>query len=164
MAATPEPEWLSPEDALMLTDAFSTGYFGAQLGEIAEGDTVAVFGAGPVGLAAARSAWFFGAGRVIVVDQLDYRLEKARDFAFAETMHIAEEGDIVLAMKRATGHLGADVAIDAVGAEADGSVVQHVTGAKLKLNSILGNSIGILGQGRGLLGHGQFRTGPVDRN
>jgi threonine dehydrogenase-like Zn-dependent dehydrogenase len=127
------PEWLSAEDALMLTDAFSTGYFGAQLGEIAEGDTVAVFGAGPVGLAAARSAWFFGAGRVIVVDHVDYRLEKARQFAHAETMHIAEENDIVLSMKRATGHLGADVAIDAVGAEADGSVLQHVTGAKLKL-------------------------------
>lgn len=127
------PDWLSSEDALLLTDAFSTGYFGAQLGDIAEGDTVAVFGAGPVGLAAARSAWFLGAGRVIVVDQLDYRLEKARDFAYAETMHIEQDGDVVLAMKRATGYLGADVVIDAVGAEADGGVVQHVASAKLKL-------------------------------
>ncbi|MBS0024836.1 zinc-dependent alcohol dehydrogenase [Microbacterium paraoxydans] len=127
------PDWLSSEDALLLTDAFSTGYFGAQLGDIAEGDTVAVFGAGPVGLAAARSAWFLGAGRVIVVDHLDYRLDKARDFAFAETMHIKEVGDPVLAMKKATGHLGADVAIDAVGAEADGNLIQHVTAAKLKL-------------------------------
>ncbi|WP_136036114.1 zinc-dependent alcohol dehydrogenase [Microbacterium sp. K35] len=127
------PDWLSSEDALLLTDAFSTGYFGAQLGDIAEGDTVAVFGAGPVGLAAARSAWFLGAGRVIVLDHLDYRLDKARDFAFAETMHIGEVGDPVLAMKKATGYLGADVAIDAVGAEADGNLLQHVTAAKLKL-------------------------------
>lgn len=127
------PDWLSSEDALLLTDAFSTGYFGAQLGDIAEGDTVAVFGAGPVGLAAARSAWFLGAGRVIVLDHLDYRLDKARDFAFAETMHIGEVGDPVLAMKKATGYLGADVAIDAVGAEADGNLIQHVTAAKLKL-------------------------------
>lgn len=127
------PEWMSDEDALMLTDAFSTGYFGAQLGGIAELDTVVVFGAGPVGLAAARSAWFFGAGRVIVVDHLDYRLEKARTFAFAETMHLAEQADIVLALKRATGYLGADVVIDAVGAEADGAVLQHVTAAKLKM-------------------------------
>lgn len=117
----------------MLTDAFSTGYFGAQLGDIAMHDTVVVFGAGPVGLAAARSAWFLGAGRVIVVDHIDYRLEKARSFAFAETIHLSEVDDIVLALKKMTGHLGADVVIDAVGAEADGSVLQHVTGAKLKL-------------------------------
>lgn len=117
----------------MLTDAFSTGYFGAQLGDIAEGDTVLVFGAGPVGLSAARSAWFLGAGRVIVVDHIRHRLDKARDFAYAETMHLAEHRDIVVAVKKATDGLGADVVIDAVGAEADGSVVQHVTGAKLKL-------------------------------
>ncbi|MGW9626557.1 zinc-dependent alcohol dehydrogenase [Microbacterium sp. NPDC055521] len=127
------PDWLSAEDALMLTDAFSTGYFGAQLGDIAERDTVVVFGAGPVGLSAARSAWFLGAGRVIVVDHIAHRLEKARDFAYAETMHLAEHSDIVLALKKATDGLGADVVIDAVGAEADGSVLQHVTGAKLKL-------------------------------
>lgn len=127
------PEWLADEDALMLTDAFATGYFGAQLGDIVQGDTVVVFGAGPVGLSAARSAWFMGAGRVIVVDHLDYRLEKAREFAFAETLSISEHKDVVVALKKATEHLGADVAIDAVGAEADGSVLQQVTAAKLKL-------------------------------
>lgn len=127
------PDWLDDDDALMLTDAFSTGYFAAQLGDIAEGDTVIVFGAGPVGLAAARSCWLMGAGRVIVIDHLDYRLEKARDFAFAETYLISEHPDIVLLCKQITGSLGADVVIDAVGAEADGNVVQHVTAAKLKL-------------------------------
>ncbi|MDN3310973.1 zinc-dependent alcohol dehydrogenase [Microbacterium oryzae] len=127
------PEWLHDEDALMITDAFSTGYFGARLGHIKEGDTVAVFGAGPVGLAAARSAWLMGAGRVMVLDHLDYRLEKARSFAYAETHALSEIGDPVLHMKRETDHLGADVVIDAVGAEADGTVMQHVTSAKLKL-------------------------------
>ncbi|GAA4193113.1 zinc-dependent alcohol dehydrogenase [Microbacterium oryzae] len=127
------PEWLHDEDALMITDAFSTGYFGARLGHIKEGDTVAVFGAGPVGLAAARSAWLMGAGRVMVLDHLDYRLEKARSFAYAETHALSEIGDPVLHMKRETDHLGADVVIDAVGAEADGTVMQHVTAAKLKL-------------------------------
>lgn len=127
------PAWLDPEDALLLTDAFSTGYFGAQLGDISEGDTVIVFGAGPVGLAAARSSWLMGAGRVIVLDHLDYRLEKAREFAHAETYLISEYPDVVLLCKRLTGYLGADVVIDAVGAEADGSFLQQVAGVKFKL-------------------------------
>lgn len=117
----------------MLTDALPTGYFGAQLGDIAEGDTVVVLGAGPVGLYAARSAWLMGAGRVIVVDHLDYRLEKARSFAFAETRNFAEYDDIVVELKKTTDGLGADVVIDAVGAEADGNLLMHVTSAKLKL-------------------------------
>lgn len=127
------PDWLDDEDAVMLTDALATGYFGAQLGDIVEGDVVVVFGAGPVGLFAARTAWLMGAGRVIVIDQLDYRLEKARTFAHAETYNFTEYDDIVVQMKKATEYLGADVAIDAVGAEADGNFLQHVTSAKLKL-------------------------------
>lgn len=127
------PDWLDEEDALLLTDALATGYFGAQLGEITEGDTVAVFGAGPIGLFAARSAWFFGAARVIVIDCVDYRLAKAETFAHAETMNFAETNDIVAALKRSTEGLGVDVAIDAVGAEADGSFLQHLSATKLKL-------------------------------
>lgn len=127
------PEWLDPDDALMMTDALGTGYFGAQLASIREGDTVVVLGAGPVGLYAARSAWFMGAGRVIVVDQLEYRLEKARTFAQAETINFAEVDDVVLEMKKQTDFLGADSVIDAVGAEADGNFTQQLTSAKLKL-------------------------------
>ncbi|KTR51062.1 zinc-dependent alcohol dehydrogenase [Curtobacterium oceanosedimentum] len=127
------PEWLDAEDALLMTDALSTGYFGAQLASIREGDTVVVLGAGPVGLYAARSAWFMGAGRVIVVDQLEYRLEKARTFAHAETINFAEVDDVVLEMKKQTDFLGADSVIDAVGAEADGNFTQQVTTSKLKL-------------------------------
>jgi S-(hydroxymethyl)glutathione dehydrogenase / alcohol dehydrogenase len=127
------PDWMDDDDAVLLTDACATGYFGAQLGDITEGDVVVVFGAGPVGLFAAKSAWLMGAGRVIVIDQLDYRLAKARSFADAETYNFNEQKDVVVLLKQLTDHLGADVAIDAVGAEADGNLLQHVTAAKLKL-------------------------------
>jgi S-(hydroxymethyl)glutathione dehydrogenase/alcohol dehydrogenase len=127
------PDWMDDEDALMCTDALATGYFGAQLGGIGEGDVVVVFGAGPVGLFAAKSAWLMGAGRVIVIDHLDFRLAKARDFAHAETYNFSEHADIVVLLKKITDHLGADVAIDAVGAEADGNLIQHIAAAKLKL-------------------------------
>jgi alcohol dehydrogenase len=70
---------------------------------------------------------------VIVVDHLEYRLAKARSFAQAETYNFAEYDDIVVHLKRATDYLGADVVIDAVGAEADGNLLQHVTAAKFKL-------------------------------
>jgi S-(hydroxymethyl)glutathione dehydrogenase/alcohol dehydrogenase len=126
------PEWMSEDDAVLLTDACPTGYQGAEMGNIREGDVVAVFGAGPVGLFAAKSAWLMGAGRVIVIDHLDYRLQRAREFAHAETVNFSQVNDIVLHMKRITGHLGADVVIDAVGAEADGSFWQVVTN-KMKL-------------------------------
>jgi alcohol dehydrogenase len=109
------PDWMDDEDAVLLTDALATGYFGAQLGDIVEGDVVVVFGAGPVGLFAAKSAWLMGAGRVIVIDHLEYRLEKARTFAHAETYNFVEHDDIVVHLKRITDHLGADVAIDAAG-------------------------------------------------
>lgn len=127
------PDWMRDEDATLLTDAVATGYFGAQLGDIAEGDTVVVFGAGPVGLVAARSSWLMGAGRVVVVDQVPHRLEKARTWAGAEVISFAETPDVVVELKKQTEHLGADVAIDAVGAEADGNMLMHVTSAKLKL-------------------------------
>jgi threonine dehydrogenase-like Zn-dependent dehydrogenase len=109
------PDWMDDEDAVLLTDALATGYFGAQLGDIVEGDVVVVFGAGPVGLYAAKSAWLMGAGRVIVIDHLEYRLAKARTFAHAETYNFTEHDDIVVLLKKLTDHLGADVAIDAVG-------------------------------------------------
>ena len=127
------PEWMDEEDAVLLTDACPTGYFGAELGDIGEGDVVVVFGAGPVGLFAAKSSWFMGAGRVIVIDHLDYRLEKARSFAQAETLNFSQVEDVVQWVKDTTKGLGADVCIDAVGAEADGSFFQTVTATKLKL-------------------------------
>ena len=127
------PSWMSDEDALMCTDALPTGYFGAQLADIAQGDVVVVLGAGPVGLFAARSAWLMGAGRVIVVDRLDYRLEFAERFAYAETVNFDRVRDVVVHLKKMTDGLGADAVVEAVGAEADGSLLQHLSATTFKL-------------------------------
>jgi alcohol dehydrogenase len=127
------PEWMHEEDAVLLTDACPTGYQGAEMGSIKEGDVVVVFGAGPVGLFAAKSSWLMGAGRVIVVDHLDYRLEFARKFAQVETLNYAEVDDVVMELKKITDFLGADVCIEAVGAEADGNFLQVLTANKLHM-------------------------------
>lgn len=129
------PDSISEEDALMLTDVFPTGYQAAEMGEIKEGDTVVVFGAGPVGIFAAKSAQLLGAGRVIVVDHIDYRLDFVKRYAQCETLNFMEGPDIVLRIKKMTDDLGADVCIDAVGAEADGSFLHSITGVRLKLQA-----------------------------
>jgi threonine dehydrogenase-like Zn-dependent dehydrogenase len=82
---------------------------------------------------AARCAWLFGAGRVIVIDHVEYRLEFARDYAPAEVYNYNELGDVVVFLKRTTGWLGADVVIDAVGAEATGRAMQTLLGKQLHL-------------------------------
>jgi threonine dehydrogenase-like Zn-dependent dehydrogenase len=94
-----------------------------------------VFGAGPIGLMAARCAWLFGAGRVIVIDHLEYRLEFARKFSKAEAYNFQEMDDPVVFLKKATDYYGADVCIDAVGCEAAGSAMQTITGRKLLLQA-----------------------------
>ena len=129
------PEGITEEDALILTDACPTGYQAAEMGDIKEGDTVVVFGAGPVGIFAARSAWLFGAGRVIVTDHLDYRLEFVKNYAQCEVFNFAHVNDPVVYIKKITDHLGADVVIDAVGCDAAGSMLQTFTGLKLKLQA-----------------------------
>ncbi|TWO69827.1 glutathione-dependent formaldehyde dehydrogenase [Caenimonas sedimenti] len=129
------PADMDIEDAVLLTDAFPTGYQAAEMGGIREGDTVVVFGAGPVGIFAAKSAWLLGAGRVIVVDHVDYRLEFVKRFAQCEIVNFKEVNDMAEHIKKMTDWLGADVCIDAVGAEAVGSALQHLTGVKLKLQA-----------------------------
>jgi threonine dehydrogenase-like Zn-dependent dehydrogenase len=129
------PPDLDEDDAVLLTDAFPTGYQAAEMGGIVEGDTVVVFGAGPVGIFAAKSAWLMGAGRVIVVDHVDYRLEFVRNFAQCEIVNFKEVDDMAIHIKKMTDWLGADVCIDAVGAEAVGNALQHLTGVKLKLQA-----------------------------
>lgn len=129
------PEWMHIEDAVLLTDACPTGYQAAEMGDIRENDTVVVFGAGPVGLFAAKSAWLLGAGRVIVVDHIDFRLQFAQKFAQAETCNFTHIPDVVRHLKKITDGLGADVCIDAVGAEADGNFLHTVTGVKLPLQA-----------------------------
>lgn len=135
------PDDIEDEDALMLTDACSTGYFSAQLGDIQEGQTVLIFGAGPIGIFAARSAWLMGAGRVIVTDHLDYRLEFVARYGPAETVNFSHLKDPVVYFKKITDYLGADVAIDAVGCDGSGSALQALTGERLKLQA--GNAIAL---------------------
>src|SRR5690606_33435911 len=115
------PEGMDLDDALLLTDVVPTGYQAAEMGGIHKGDTVVVFGAGPIGIMAARCAWLCGARRVIVIDHLDYRLEFVRDYARSEAYIFREMRDPVLFIKSITDWLGADVCIDAVGADACGS-------------------------------------------
>jgi threonine dehydrogenase-like Zn-dependent dehydrogenase len=119
------------DDAVMLTDVVPTGYQAAEMGGIQPGDTVVVFGAGPVGIMAARCAWLFGAGRVIVIDHVEYRLDFVRRYAPCEAYNFKSLGDVVVFLKKTTGWLGADVCIDAVGAEAAGRVMQTLLGRKL---------------------------------
>jgi threonine dehydrogenase-like Zn-dependent dehydrogenase len=129
------PANLDLDDAVLLTDVCPTGYQAAEMGEIEEGDTVVVFGAGPIGLMAAKCSWLMGAGRVIVVDQLEYRLEFAKKFAQCEVINFREVQDMAIHIKRMTDWLGADVCIDAVGCEAAGSAMQRLTGVTVPLQA-----------------------------
>jgi threonine dehydrogenase-like Zn-dependent dehydrogenase len=127
------PDDLTEDDVLLLSDVLPTGYQAAEMGGVREGDTVAVFGCGPVGLVAARSAWLFGARRVIALDRVEARLRFAERWAAAETIDLERVGDPVAALKDATGGRGPDVCVDAVGLEASGSAWQTLLGRKLKL-------------------------------
>jgi S-(hydroxymethyl)glutathione dehydrogenase/alcohol dehydrogenase len=132
------PDWMDPDDAVLLTDVVPTGYQAAEMGGIQKGDTVVVFGAGPVGLMAARSAWLFGARRVIVIDHVEYRLNFARTYCPAEVYDFREIGDPVVFLKKIT-DIGPDVCIDAVGADASGNAWHSLFGKKLKLEA--GNAV-----------------------
>jgi threonine dehydrogenase-like Zn-dependent dehydrogenase len=120
------PESLTDEQVLFLTDIFPTGYTGIDWGEVKGGETVAIFGAGPVGIMAAKGAWLRGAGRVINVDTVQYRLDKAKSSANSET--ILWEGDgknVVEYLRSITNNRGADVCIDAVGFEPDRNLIDR---------------------------------------
>jgi len=110
---------LTDEQVLFLSDIFPTGYMGAEFCEITGGETIAVFGAGPVGQFAIASAVMLGAERVIAIDRLDYRLQMARNKAGAtDVINFDEDADIVEQLKELTGGRGPDAVIDAVGMEA----------------------------------------------
>lgn len=129
------PADMDPDDALLLTDVLPTGYQAAEMGGIKTGDTVVVFGAGPVGIMAAKCAWLFGATRVIVIDHLEYRLEFVRNYAQCEAYNFKSIGDPVVFIKKETDWFGADVCIDAVGGDASGSAMQSLTGKKLLMQA-----------------------------
>jgi threonine dehydrogenase-like Zn-dependent dehydrogenase len=122
------PPDMDLDDAVLLTDVVPTGYQACEMGGIREGDTVVIFGAGPVGIMAARCAWFFGPSRVIIIDHIEYRLEFARNYAKCEAYNFKSLEDPVLFIKKTTDWFGADVCIDAVGCEAEGNTLQTLTG------------------------------------
>ncbi len=111
------PDSVTDDQALMLSDIFPTGFFGAELAEITPGDTVAVFGCGPVGQFAIASARLFGAGRVLAVDSVDSRLELARSQG-AEVINFEQEDPVEIILQL-TGGIGVDRVIDAVGVDAE---------------------------------------------
>lgn len=110
------PDDMSDDQAILLSDIFPTGYFGADNAEIKDGDTVAVFGCGPVGLFTIVSCWMLGAGRVLAVDCIPSRLDRARELG-AECIDFSRE-DPVQIIRDLTGGIGVDRCIDAVGVDA----------------------------------------------
>jgi threonine dehydrogenase-like Zn-dependent dehydrogenase len=122
------PDNLTDEQVLFLTDIFPTGYTGVDWADLRGGETVAIFGAGPVGIMAAKAAWLKGAGRVLIVDTVPYRLEMAARAANAETIlwdDGAEKG-VIDRIREYTQGRGADVCIDAVGFEPERSLTDRI--------------------------------------
>jgi threonine dehydrogenase-like Zn-dependent dehydrogenase len=114
------PDGVSDEQVLFLSDILPTGWQAAERGEIKPGDTVAVWGCGPVGYFSIQSAYLQGAARVIAIDRFPERLALARDVCKAEVINYEETDDLVELLKQMTGGRGPDVCIDAVGLEAHG--------------------------------------------
>ncbi|GAB2781755.1 zinc-dependent alcohol dehydrogenase [Halomonas shantousis] len=119
------PEGISDEQALFVSDAVPTGYFGADIADIEPGDTVAVWGCGGVGQMAMRSAYLMGAERVIGIDRFPDRLALAKDKAGAEVLDYTQI-NIHEALVELTGGRGPDRCIDCVGLEAHTTGVEHV--------------------------------------
>ena len=118
------PNGLTDEQVLFLSDIFPTGYMAAENCDIQPGDTVAVWGCGPVGQFAIKSAYMLGAERVIAIDRVPERLAMAEAQGGAET--IRDDEDVVERLKEMTGGRGPDSCIDAVGMEAHGEGVAAV--------------------------------------
>jgi threonine dehydrogenase-like Zn-dependent dehydrogenase len=111
------PDDLSDDKVLFLSDIFPTGYMGAEMCGIKPGDTIAVWGCGPVGQFAIASARLLGAECVIAIDRFPYRLKMAREGAAADVTINYEETNVLEALKELTGGRGPDACIDAVGLE-----------------------------------------------
>lgn len=119
----PIPESVTDEQALFLTDIFPTGYQAAENCAIQPGDTVAIWGCGPVGQFAIKSAYLLGAERVIAIDRIPERLLMAETHGKAVVINYTSVDNVVEALKELTGGRGPDACIDAVGMEAHGTSV-----------------------------------------
>jgi threonine dehydrogenase-like Zn-dependent dehydrogenase len=120
------PAGIPDEKVLFLTDIFPTGYMAAENCNIKPGDIVAVWGAGPVGLFAMRSAWMLGAERVIAIDRFRERLRLAQSDGRTEIVDYSEIDDVFDHLKDITGGRGPDACIDAVGMEAHGTFIDAI--------------------------------------
>jgi threonine dehydrogenase-like Zn-dependent dehydrogenase len=130
------PSGLPDDQVLFLSDIFPTGYMAAENCQIEEGDTVAVWGCGPVGQFAIQSAWMFGAERVIAIDRVRERLAMAESQSKAEIINFSKE-PVYDRLMELTGGRGPDRCIDAVGTEADVSSLDSVVD-RVKVASYIG--------------------------
>ena len=119
------PDSLRDDQVLFLSDVFPTGYMAAENANIKKGDTVAVWGCGPVGLFAIKSAWMMGARRVIAIDSVKERLDLAETFGKAETIRTTDSKEVYDRLQALTNGFGPDSCIDAVGAEAHGNILEN---------------------------------------
>ncbi len=119
------PDGIPDEQVVFLSDIFPTGYMGAENCDIQPGDTVAIWGCGPVGQFAIRSAFMLGAGRVIAIDSVPERLRMAQE-AGAEVINHEEVDDVLQLLKDLTGNRGPDSCMDAVGMEASGHTLPFI--------------------------------------
>ena len=117
---------LPDEKVLFLSDIFPTGYMAAENAQIQEGDTVAVWGCGPVGQFAIASAFMLGAARVIAIDRLPERLAMAEGVGAVTVDYTEEDVKVLIALKDLTGGIGPDACIDAVGLESHSADLQGV--------------------------------------
>ena len=131
------PDGIPDEQVLFLSDIFPTGYMAAENAEIEPGDTVAVWGCGPVGQFAMQSAWMLGAGRVIAIDNVPERLQMAATYGKAELINF-DDVDVYDRLMEMTKGRGPDRCIDAVGAEAHAGGSVDAVVDKVKAAMFLG--------------------------
>lgn len=134
------PDGISDERALFLSDILPTGYQAALNAGVGPGSTVAIFGAGPVGLMAAACARFLGAERIYMIDHHPYRLEFAKAAYGVEPLNFDDDDDPAASIVARTSNRGVDASIDAVGFEAKGSLVETVM-TNLKLEGASGKAL-----------------------
>ncbi|ODS86656.1 MAG: glutathione-dependent formaldehyde dehydrogenase [Cytophagaceae bacterium SCN 52-12] len=122
------PEGVTDEEILVLTDIFPTGWAAIDWAQLKGGEVVAIFGSGPVGLMAQKAAWLNGAARVVAIDPLDYRLEKAAAVNGVEVLN-PNKVNVIEVIRDMTQGRGADVCVDAVGFEPERNLMDKMKAA-----------------------------------
>jgi len=137
------PDEIEDEEAVLIGDVFQTGFHAAYQGEILPGDTVAVFGCGPIGLGAILSCWFFGAKEVFAIDVIPKRLDLAQKFG-AHPVDASRQDPVAL-IKELTFGEGVDVAIEAVGTSQTllAALKAIKRGGRVSVVGIFGNQVEI---------------------